>query len=202
MGLTQKNESEYMEIKQSNGLISQMKLSLVLNQRKIFLYDEVTDNSIFECIYYLYKLMDMDNMADEKPPIEIYINSRGGYVEDGLTLISLIEYMKDIGYEITTINMGRAYSMGFVLSICGTHRKAYRHARYMVHEVASGTINKLQQMIEDVEEAKILGDTADKIILKYTDISKEELMNWHERKFDKYFSAQELMELKGVDEIL
>jgi len=198
--LSKIGESEYIEFKQQNGLINQMKLSLVLNQRKIFLYDEVTENSVFECIYYLYKLMDMDNRSEEKPPIEIYINS--GLVDDGLTLISLIEHMKEIGYKITTINMGRAYSMGFVISICGSHRKSYRYGRYMAHDISAWTYGKAQQMEQDIEDMKISRKVIYDIIQKYTSITLEQLTEWQEKKLDKYFSAQEFLELKGVDEIL
>lgn len=201
MGLT-KNESEYIEFKPQNGLVAQMKLSLVLNQRKIFLYDDVSENSIFECIYYLYKLMDMDKRTGEKSPIDIFINSNGGYVDDGLTLISLIEYMKDNGYDITTINMGRAYSMGFMISICGTHRKSYRYGRYMVHDISSCAYGKAQQMQEDIEDMKISRAVLYDIIQKYTSITLEQLTEWQEKKIDKFLSAQELLELKGVDEIL
>lgn len=202
MNEIQKNESDFMALKQPNMLINQMKLSLVLNQRKIFLYDEVTEDSVFECIYYLYKLMDIDNHTGEKSPIDIYINSNGGYVADGLTLISLIEHMKDMGYEINTINMGRAFSMGFVIAICGTHRKAYRYSRYMAHDGSAGCFGKIQEMEERLEENKQMSKIMFDIIIKYTSITSEQLNDWKERKLDKFFSAEELLELKGVDEIL
>lgn len=202
MRSTQRDESELVEFKPTNNLKSQMKLSLVLNQRKIFLYDEVNEDSIFECIYYLYKLMDIDKKVGETPPIEIYVNSNGGHVADGLTLISLIEHMKKMGYDITTINMGKAYSMGCIIAVCGTHRKSYQYGRYMIHDVSAVTYGKVQQMQEDIEDYKIDRETLYQIITKYTSITLEQLTEWHERKIDKFFSAEQFMELKGVDEIL
>ena len=54
-----------------------MRLSLALKQRKIFLKDYVTEDTIFECVYCLHRLMDIDNKVGTKEPIEIYINSNG-----------------------------------------------------------------------------------------------------------------------------
>lgn len=96
-----------------NGFSQQMRFSMAMNQRIIMLYDDVDDNSMMESIYYLNKLKYMDEkFCDDKKPIEIQINTCGGAVEDGLSLLSLIENMKSDGYRIITTNIGRGYSMG------------------------------------------------------------------------------------------
>lgn len=185
-----------------NSLISQMRLSMAMKQRKIFFYDTVNENSVMETMYYLNRLMEVDKTIGQKKPIEILINSNGGCCEDGLSLISLIESMKDDGYHIITTNIGRAYSMGFMIAISGSERRAYRHARFMVHDVSTGTYGKVQQMREDIEETEVIRNEIYDLICKYTSIPREDLLSWQERKLDKYFSAKEAVELGIADSIV
>ena len=40
------------------------------------------------------------------------------------------------------------------------------------------------------------------IILKYSNLTKEELDGWRDRKIDKYFSADEALKYKITDEVM
>lgn len=195
------NGSESMNIF-SGGLIPQMKVSLALSQRKIYLYDDVEGNSIFECIYYLNKLMDIDKTTGEKPPIDIYISSDGGIIYEGFALLGLIESMKDSGYVINTINMSKAFSMGFIIAICGTNRYANRYASYMFHDVSCMTWGKLEYQQERMEESLRLRKILHDITTKYTKLEEKDLSYWLERKQDKFFSTEEAIQFGIVDKIL
>lgn len=182
---------------------SALTVSLALQQRKILLYDDVNENSILEAIYLLHRLRDLDEKySDTKRPIEIQINSNGGNVDDGLTLISLIESMKEEGYEIITTNIGRAYSMGFLISLCGSKRTAYRYAHYMYHDISYGLFGKHGDIVEYIETCKHFREIIKEIVCKYTTLKKEELDDINIKKQDKYFNVDEMLELKGVDEIV
>lgn len=185
-----------------NILIYQMRLSLVLRQRKIYLYDYVDENSVFECLYYLNKLTEVDTISGTKEPIEILINSNGGSVYDGLTLISLIEQMKNNGYKIITTNIGRAFSMGFMISLCGSIRRSYKYSTYMVHDVSTMAYGKIQSIKEDLIESERLRNILYDIITKNTNLTISNLEEWHEKKIDKFFSAEESLSLKICDEIV
>ena len=177
--------------------------NMAVNLRKIYVNDVITQELIDELLYYLYSLVDLDNDAGTKKPIEILLNTDGGSVEAGNTLIGYIEYLKRIGYEITTTNAGKAYSMGFAIALCGTKRRCYPHARYMFHDIAFGTVGKVKEIEENVEDAKALRDDQDNtIILKYSNLTKEELDGWRDRKIDKYFSADEALKYKITDEVM
>lgn len=177
--------------------------NMAVNLRKIYVNDVITQELIDELLYYLYSLVDLDNDAGTKRPIEIILNTDGGSVEAGNTLIGYIEYLKHIGYEITTTNAGKAYSMGFAIALCGTKRRCYPHARYMFHDIAFGTVGKAKEIEENVEYAKALRDDQDNtIILKYSNLTKEELDGWRDRKIDKYFSADEALKYKITDEVM
>lgn len=179
-----------------------MRLSLALKQRKVCLNDYVTEDSIFECVYYLHRLMDIDSRKGTKEPIEIIINTNGGLVTECNMIVSLIEQMKDDGYYIITTNASKAFSAGFIISLVGSERRAYRHSEYMYHSLSSGTIDKLQNMIEDVDHAKVTQDRLHSIITKYSNIPIELLKEIDRCKIDKYYTPEEMLEFKAIDKIL
>jgi ATP-dependent Clp protease protease subunit len=195
------NNAENMAVF-SGSLIPQMKLSLALNQRKIYLYDDVCENSIFECIYYLDKLRDIDSVSGEKKPIEILINSNGGYIYEGLALISTIEMMKDSGYEIITTNVSKAFSMGFIISLVGSKRYSYRHSFFMVHDASTGMWGKIAELKEELAQTTKVRNAILDITTKYSNLTMEQLMDWIDHKQDVYFNAEEALELGIIDKII
>jgi ATP-dependent Clp protease protease subunit len=179
-----------------------MKFSLAINHRKIFLYDEISENVIFEALYYLHKIIDLDNRAGTKLPIEIHINSNGGLVEDGYTLISLIENMKKDGYEIKTINIGRAYSMGLTIFLSGSTRLAYAYSRFMYHDFSYGSYGSSTSIKRAVQEAEILSEVINNYIIKNSKITKETLLSHNDKVNDWYISPEEAITFGIVDEII
>lgn len=175
---------------------------LAFQNRKLMVYDDIDGSSIFRCIYALLRIRDVDKKIGTKEPIDILINSCGGSVYDGLSLISLIENMKEDGYQITTTNMGYALSMGFVISIVGSKRRCYRYATYMHHDVSFMNYGKLASMEENVESMKILRSRADNIVLKYTNMTQDMLDDILNRKLDKYFTAEEALNMGICDEVI
>ncbi len=194
-------ELEYL--KTPNFSIPQMKFSLAVNQRKILLYDEINEDSITEVVYYLNKIRDMDKKLNRgKDPIEIQINTNGGFVSDGLTLVSLIENMKSEGYKIITTNIGRAYSMGFILAICGSERRAYKYSHYMYHDLSYGAYGKHNDVVDAMECAEYFKEVIKDIILKYTALTPEEIEEYNSMRKDKFFTPTEVLEFEGVDYIV
>lgn len=176
--------------------------NMAINQRRILINDEIDDNISAEVQYYLYSIMELDKESGTKEPIEILIDSIGGSIESGLSMVSLIESMKDNGYKIITINAGKAYSMGFILGIIGNERKSYRYSSYMIHDASSGSIGKVVEMEEQLEETKRLRAIVDDLVYKYTDITPQMMEDWHKRKVDKYFSVEDAKSLNIVDKVV
>lgn len=75
--------------------------------------------------------------TDEKADITMYINSPGGSVYAGLSMIDTMDY---ISPDVKTICIGMAASMGAVLLAKGTKGKRFAlpHSRVMIHQVSSG----------------------------------------------------------------
>lgn len=192
---------EEFEIKSDSMLIPQMKFSLVTNQRRILIDGIIDDNTVIMLSYYFSKIELMDKFAN-KEDIEIWINTNGGEATACFTIVDMIEQMKDKGYNVITINIGKAYSAGLAIALCGSTRKAFRRARYMMHDISSGTSGKSQDITEYLEEMKVLKKTFYEIVMKYSNITYDDLVDWQRLKLDKFFSVDEMLELKGVDVIL
>lgn len=191
-----------LDFKFPNMLSENMKLSLALNQRKILINKTISDEVSLEVLYYISKIRTHDNLLGTKDPIEIYIDTNGGDAFAGFAIVDMIEQLKNDGYEVVTINMAKSFSAGMIIAISGSIRKAFSRSRYMLHDAASGAIGKARELRESLEETEIIRDIYFDIIEKYTTITREDIENWIDRKYDKFFSAKELMELKGVDVIL
>jgi ATP-dependent Clp protease, protease subunit len=191
-----------MDVFKQNMLINEMKISSALRQRKVHLSDEVYRDSIFEVEYLIDKLVKIDQMSGTKEPINLVINSFGGEIYAGLTLISKIEELQDDGYEINTIISGCAMSMGSAISIIGTNRKAYRYSTIMIHQPSSSTFGCLKDQQEDIRETERMWELMKKIIKENSNITEEQLENIYQHKKDWYMNAEEALELGVIDEIM
>ena len=90
--------------------------SRLLNDRVIFLGEEVTDASANTVIAQLLHL----ESADPDKDISLYINSPGGSVSAGLAIYDTMQYIKP---DVSTICIGMAASMGAVLLAAGAPGK-------------------------------------------------------------------------------
>lgn len=187
--------------------IEEIKINAALKYRKIYISGEIDENSMFKANYLLDRIVNIDNKhnipINEREPIEIFIDSPGGSVYHGLSVISLLEHYREIGYKIITISQSIAMSMGFMILICGSERKAYRHSRIMCHQPSSASwYQELEKLQRDVKETETLWIRMKNLIVKYTKITEEQLDNIRDRCFDWYFWAEEALELGIIDTII
>jgi ATP-dependent protease ClpP protease subunit len=185
-----------------NNLIIEMKATSALKNRRIYLSDEFDRDSIFEVVYFLDRIRDIDLRSGRKDKIELIIDSYGGVIYSGNLLLSKIEQLKDEGYEIITTTSGVAMSMGFIAAICGSKRYAYRHATFLVHQPSSGTWGTLKDIEDDRDETNRLWEDMKSTIKKYTKITEAQLNDIKERKHDWILNAQQALELGVIDKIL
>jgi len=114
----------------------------ILNKnRYILLYDEINNLSgDMVCS----KLRAMDYL-DTKKPITLEINSPGGMVAYGLSIIDTISNIKA---PVTTIITGQACSMAAMISIIGAKRYMTENAVFMQHS-SSDMLGGYVQHIKD-----------------------------------------------------
>ena len=122
-----------IEERNSNIRATEMNVfSRLIQDRIIFLsgqVDSITMDTMVAQMLYL-------NSVDHRD-INLYINSPGGDVVSGLSLIDTMNFIES---EVSTTCLGMAASMGAVLLSCGSKGKRYvlPHSRVMIHSVSSG----------------------------------------------------------------
>lgn len=119
--------------------------SKLLNDRIIFLNGEIDD---YSAELVKSQLLYLDSL-DHKKDIKLYINSGGGSIIDGLSIIDTMDYIRP---DVVTINSGMCASMAAVILCCGTKgkRKALKRSRTMIHQpsVYIGDVQGSQLEIE------------------------------------------------------
>ena len=127
--------------------ISEMNVfSRLIQDRILFLSGQVDSLSMDTMVAQMLYLDSVDNRD-----ISIYINSGGGDVLAGLSLIDTMNFIKS---DVSTMCLGMAASMGAVLLSCGTKGKRFvlPHSRVMIHQVSSTAHGVLKDMEIELEQ--------------------------------------------------
>lgn len=137
--------------------------------------------------------------TDDKRDIQMFINSPGGSVIDGLGIYDTMQY---VGPEVATICTGLAASMGAVLLAAGNKgkRTCLPHSRVMIHQPSGGMQGQFSDMEISYKLIKQLRDELYNILAKHTDKTFEEIEKDSDR--DNWMTAQEAKEYGLVDEVL
>lgn len=152
--------------------------------------DETCDTAIAQLLYL--------SSVDERD-INMYINSPGGSVVDGLGLVDTMNY---IPCDISTTCIGMAASMGSVLLSNGTKGKRFvlPHSRVMIHQVSSSQSGTLADLEIEIEQTRRCKNDVYKILADNTGRSFEEMEKLCDR--NNWFIGQEAVDLGIVDKVL
>ena len=148
---------------------------------------------------YISDLYALHGFTYSPMPIEVFIDSYGGSVYNGFGILSIIENSKT---PVHTIVTGCAMSCGFLISISGHKRYAYKTSTFLYHQASSGTYGKLKEMDDDVIEVKRLQKIIEEYTLSHTKIDRKKLKEVYDMKQDWFISAKEALSLGIIDEIL
>jgi len=169
--------------------------SRLLNQRIIFLGEEVTDVSANLVVAQLLHLEAEDPNKD----ISLYINSPGGSVSAGLAIYDTMQYIK---CDVSTICMGMAASMGAFLLAGGTKGKRFAlpNAEIMIHQPsggARGQATEIQIVAENILKTK---KKLNEMLAANTGQTYETICRDTER--DNYMTAEEALKYGLIDHIV
>jgi len=143
------------------------------------------------------QLMFLDN--SDKTDITMHIDSPGGSVKSGL---SMVDVMKYISCDIRTVNTGMAASMGSVLLGAGTKgkRSSLRFSKTMLHQTSGGAGGNIQDarinFIEWEKTNKILFE----LLGEFCGKTPEQVTEDSQRDF--WLSAEEALEYGIIDEVV
>ncbi len=140
-------------------------------------------------------------LASEDPAkdINLYINSPGGSVSDGLAIYDTMQFIRP---DISTICIGMAASMAQVLLCAGAKGKRFSlpHSRVMMHQPSAGTQGVLSDMEIYVKEIVRTRDALYNIISKHTGKTFDQIKTDADR--DNWMSAQEALDYGMIDKIM
>lgn len=165
--------------------------------RILYINGSITDE--MACIFNLL-LLELES-EDENSDITLYINSPGGSVSAGL---SMIDTMDIVSCDISTVCIGIAASMGAWLLMCGTKSKRFAlpHSRVVLHQPLCGMGG-----INQVSDIKLMSDELMRQKKELFDLVVERTGNLFsvvEKDCDRdfYLLAQEALQYGIIDEIL
>ena len=126
--------------------------SRLMRDRILWVAGPVNDNMSTIVQAQLMYLDSADNL-----PITMHIDSPGGSVKSGLSMVDVMQYIKS---DIITVNTGMAASMGSVLLGAGTKgkRASLRFSTTMLHQSSGGFSGNIQDAeIDWAEWQKVNG---------------------------------------------
>ena len=169
--------------------------SRLLNDRIIFLGEEVNATTASLVVAQLLYLEAQDPDKD----IQLYINSPGGSVTDGMAIYDTMQYIK---CDVATITIGMAASMGAFLLSAGTKgkRMALPNAEIMIHQPSAGTQGQITDMAIHLKRLQTIKERMNQIMAANTGRSIEEVTAACER--DNFMSAEEALAFGLIDKVI
>ncbi len=185
----------YVVEQTSRGERSYDIFSRLLNDRIIFLSEEVNDTTASLIVAQLLYLENQDPDKD----IQFYINSPGGSVTAGMAIYDTMQYIK---CDVNTICVGMAASMGAFLLSAGTKgkRMALPNAEIMIHQPSAGTQGQITDMAIHMKRLQTIKDRMNRILAEKTGKSMEEVTEACER--DNFMTAEEALAFGLIDQIV
>lgn len=143
------------------------------------------------------QLLWLDQQSDKQ--INLYINSPGGSVIDGL---QILDTTKIINAHISTTCLGMAASMGAVILSCGEkgQRFALPHSRVMIHQVSSQCRGSYSDMKIEFEQTERCKKDVYNILAENLGKTYDEIEVLCDR--NNWFIGEEAVKLGIVDEIV
>lgn len=143
------------------------------------------------------QLMFLDNV--EERDITMHIDTGGGSVKSGLSMVDVMNY---IASDVSTINTGMAASMGSILLGAGTKGKRFslKNSKVMLHQVSSGSQGTLADMQINLKEAEKYNDILFDMLGEYCGKSSKQIKKDANR--DLWLNSKEALAYGIIDGII
>jgi len=169
--------------------------SRLLRDRIIFIGTAIDDQVANVVMAQLLFLASEDPDKD----INIYINSPGGVVTDGLAIYDTMRYVKP---RVSTVCMGLAASMATVLLAGGSKgmRFALPNTRILIHQPSGGIQGQATDIQIHAKEILRMRQALNEMLAEHTGQPIEKIERDTERDF--FMSAPEAKEYGIIDDII
>jgi ATP-dependent Clp protease protease subunit len=143
------------------------------------------------------QLMFLD--STDSLDITMHIDSPGGSVKSGLSMVDVMNY---ISCDISTVNTGMAASMGSVLLGAGKKgkRKSLKFSKTMLHQSSGGAVGNIQDAEITMKEWIKTNDILFELLGEYCGKSSEQVKLDASR--DLWLDSEEALNYGIIDEIV
>ncbi|MEC8077772.1 MAG: ATP-dependent Clp endopeptidase proteolytic subunit ClpP [Pseudomonadota bacterium] len=169
--------------------------SRLLKERIIFLTGPIDDNLSNLIVAQLLFLESEDPKAD----ISLYINSPGGSVTAGLSILDTMNFIKP---SVSTLCIGQAASMGAVILSGGEKKKRFclSNSRVMIHQPLGSFQGQATDFDIQAREILSIRSKLNQILSKNTGQTIKKIQADTER--DNFMQADEAKKYGLIDQIL
>ena len=169
--------------------------SRLLNDRIIFLADEVNDVTASLVVAQMLYLESMDPEKD----ISFYINSPGGSISAGMAIYDTMNYIK---CDVSTICIGMAASMGAFLLAAGTKGKrlALPNSEIMIHQPLGGMQGQASDIKIHADHILRIRDKMNRILSEKTGQPLDVIVRDTER--DNFMTADQAAAYGLIDRVI
>lgn len=186
--------------------------NVIIRGNRIYFYDVVDSISLLKFTKlihiadnhnisnYLKNTESWESFNKEKlSPIYLHINSLGGDLGAGLTMLDIIRNIKSPVYTIIDAWCCSAATLPLIV---GDKRYMYENSNVLIHNLSYSNLGHMKkQEIDDMQKnSEKLSERVKKLYLEYTDMNEEYLENLLGHEL--YFNSEECLEQGIIDEIL
>ena len=169
--------------------------SRLLKDRIIFIVGKIDD---YVANLVVAQLLFLES-EDPKKDIYMYVNSPGGVITSGLSILDTMNYLK---CDVSTVCFGQAASMGAVLLAGGAKGKRFAlpNSRVMIHQPLGGVQGQATDIEIHAKEIKTLKEKLNNILATATGQTLKKIEKDTERDF--FMNSKEAAKYGLIDEIL
>ena len=194
---THMSEEKDKDKEKKSGSVAEAIQSKFIEDRKVFLWGEVSDKSARDITEKLLHL----EATDPGKEITFYINSPGGSITAGM---AIFDTMQLITSPIKVVVTGMAASMGSIL-LCGASkglRYLYPHSRVLIHQplITGRMVAAAVDINIQAQEMERLREELNTILARTSGQPMEKIQQDTDRDF--YLTAEEAIEYGLADHII
>jgi len=148
---------------------------------------------IFDC-----NREDAGRPVEERKPIKIYINSPGGDITEGFSLVSAIAVSKTPVY---TINIGQWSSMSFYIGISGHKRYSLPNMTFLLHDGSTGAMGSTSKVQDRIDfDKRFEREVIKRHVLEHSKMTDREYDAYS--RVELYMLPSDALKYGFIDEIV
>ncbi len=169
--------------------------SRLLKERVVFVIGPIDD---YMANLIVAQLLFLESENPDKD-VHLYINSPGGIITSGLSILDTMRFIKP---DVSTMCLGQAASMGAVLLAAGAKGKRFAlpHSRVMIHQPSGGAQGQATDIEIQAREILYMRERLNQVMAECTGQAIDKISRDVER--DLFMSAPQAVEYGIIDQIL